>query len=305
MAEKYILYNPQAGGPEAGEAVKALRDANKGAAAVNMCRILSYETFFNGLEPDASVIICGGDGTLNRFINDISGMEIRNKLYYCPTGTGNDFARDVGQKPFSDPEVCLNPYFERLPCVSVKGKNELFLNNVGFGIDGYCCEVGEKLREENRKRKKPKPVNYTKIAITGLLFHYKPKKAAVIVDGRCYNYKRVWLASVMNGRFYGGGMMPAPDQDRLREDGKVSVLIFHDVGKLRALAIFPSIFSGKHLKHTRQMTLLEGKSIQVRFNEPAPLQIDGEVVPEVTEYTVFSSAVSAENAKKSREMAAV
>ena len=292
MSEKYILYNPYAGGPEAKKAVKALQESNPGAAIINICRITSYTTLFNGLEPDASVILCGGDGTLNRFINDVDGIKIQNKLYYYPTGTGNDFARDVNQKPFSDPTVCLNPYFERLPRVNVKGKSSLFLNNVGFGIDGYCCEVGEKLREENKNRKKPKPINYTKIAITGLLFHFKPKNATVIVDGKSYNYKKVWLASVMNGKFYGGGMMPIPNQDRLREDGKISVLVFHDVGKLHALMIFPSIFSGTHLKYTKQMTILEGKNIQVQLNEPTPLQIDGEVVPEALEYTAFSETAS-------------
>jgi diacylglycerol kinase family enzyme len=109
----------------------------------------------------------------------------------------------------------------------------------------------------------------------------------------------------MNGRFYGGGMMPTPEQYRLREDGKVSILIFHDVGKLRGLMIFPSIFSGKHLKYTNQMTILEGKTIQVKYNEPAPLQIDGEVVPEVMEYTVRSCVSPAEKAKQDSEMAAV
>ena len=98
--------------------------------------------------------------------------------------------------------------------------------------------------------------------------------------------------------------MPTPEQYRLREDGKVSILIFHDVGKLRGLMIFPSIFSGKHLKYTNQMTILEGKTIQVKYNEPAPLQIDGEVVPEVMEYTVRSCVSPAEKAKQDSEMAA-
>ena len=87
--------------------------------------------------------------------------------------------------------------------------------------------------------------------------------------------------------------MPTPNQDRLREGGKISVLVFHDVGKLRALMIFPSIFSGTHLKYTKQMTILEGKTIQVQLNEPTPLQIEGEVLPEALEYTA-SSETSAE-----------
>ena len=53
------------------------------------------------------------------------------------------------------------------------------------------------------------------------------------------------------------------------------------------------------------MTILEGKTIQVKYNEPAPLQIDGEVVPEVMEYTVRSCVSPAEKAKQDSEMAAV
>lgn len=305
MSETYILYNPCAGGPEAERAVKALLEADGEAVAINICRVTNYSTFFNGLEPEAAVILCGGDGTLNRFINDTNGIAIQNRLYYCPTGTGNDFARDIGQTPFSAPTVCLNPYLERLPYVSVGKGSRLFLNNVGFGIDGYCCEVGEKRREENKRRKKPRPVSYTRIAIAGLLFHYTPRNAVVTVDGERHAYKKVWLASVMNGRFYGGGMMPTPQQDRLRRDGRVSVLVFHDVGKLRALMIFPSIFSGRHLKYTDRMTVLEGEHIQVELDAPAPLQIDGEVVPEVLTYTVFSGAPSAERAKTDGKTAAV
>lgn len=301
MAETYILYNPCAGGAEAQTAVKALQEENAGAVLINICRISSYATFFNGLEPEAAVILCGGDGTLNRFVNDIAGVEVKNKLYYFPTGTGNDLARDIGQTPFSSPAVCLDPYVQDLPAVNVNGMSRLFLNNVGFGIDGYCCEVGERLREDNKKRKTPKPINYTRIAVTGLLFHYAPKNAVVTVDGKRHTYKKVWLATVMNGRFYGGGMMPTPHQNRLRKDGKISVLIFHDVGKLRALMIFPSIFSGKHLKHTGQMTVLEGSTVQVEFDRSAPLQIDGEVVRDVTAYT----ASAAQGGKKSRTAAAV
>ena len=59
MSEKYILYNPCAGGPETEKAVKALQDANEGAVAINICRIISYKTFFNGLDPNDTVILCG------------------------------------------------------------------------------------------------------------------------------------------------------------------------------------------------------------------------------------------------------
>jgi diacylglycerol kinase family enzyme len=118
-----------------------------------------------------------------------------------------------------------------------------------------------------------------------LLFHYKPTTATVIVDGKEYTYKKVWIAPTMKGRFYGGGMMPCPAQDRLSDDGNVSVMIFHDTGKISTLMIFPSLFKGEHIKHTKHVTVHTGKNITVRFDSPRPAQIDGETVTGVTEYT--------------------
>ncbi len=34
----------------------------------------------------------------------------------------------------------MNAYLHNLPRVPVHGKTRLFLNGVGYGIDGYCCE---------------------------------------------------------------------------------------------------------------------------------------------------------------------
>lgn len=294
MAVTYVLYNPYAGGWEDQKKVGALARTYEQAVLVNVCHISDYETFFNGLEPDAEVILCGGDGTLNRFANDIKDILIQSPIYYFPMGTGNDFARDLGYAKYAAPVFRIDPYLKRLPSVTVNGETHLFLNNVGFGIDGYCCETGDELRAQNKTHDKEKSINYTKIAINGLLFHFKPRNATITVDGQVYDYKKVWLAPVMNGRFYGGGMMAAPAQDRMNREGNVSLMVFHDVGKLRALMIFPSIFQGKHIQHTGQTTIHTGHDIHVRFDQPTPLQIDGETKRDVLEYTVVSPAPAEE-----------
>ena len=117
-----------------------------------------------------------------------------------------------------------------------------------------------------------------------MLFHYKPTNATVTVDGVKHSYKRVWLAPTMNGKFYGGGMMPTPNQDRM--SGKLSVMVYHNLGKLKALAVFPSIFKGEHVKHKKNIAILEGRKITVEFDRPTPLQIDGETILGVSSYTV-------------------
>ena len=161
------------------------------------------------------------------------------------------------------------------------GKEHRFINGIGYGIDGYCCEKGDELRGEGNGE-----VNYTAIAIKGLLFHYKPTGATITVDGVEHRFEKVWLAPTMIGRYYGGGMMPTPEQDRLNGDGAVSMMVYYGSGKLKSLAVFPSIFKGEHIKHSEMVAVLSGRNITVCFDEPRPLQIDGETVPGVREYSV-------------------
>lgn len=175
----------------------------------------------------------------------------------------------------------------------MKGKKYYFINGIGYGIDGYCCEKGDEIRAYSDK-----PINYTSIAVKGLLFHYKPANAVVTVDGKKYHYKKVWLAPTMNGRFYGGGMLPTPNQNRLNEDGLVSAMVMFGSGKLETLMVFPSIFRGKHIKHSEFVNVHSGQEIEVEFDRPAALQIDGETILNVSKYTV-----SAAHCKTRRELA--
>ncbi len=133
-------------------------------------------------------------------------------------------------------------------------------------------------------------INDTSFAIKGLLFHYKPTNATVTVDGVPHTYERVWLAPTMNGRFYGGGMMPTPAQDRLNQQRTVSTMVFHGSGKLKTLMIFPSIFKGERIGHNKQVEILTGHDITVEFDRPTALQIDGETVLGITQYHVTTAA---------------
>ena len=91
----------------------------------------------------------------------------------------------------------------------------------------------------------------------------------------------------MNGRYYGGGMIATPAQDRLGKERLLSLLVFHGSGKIRTLAIFPSIFKGKHVDHKKVVEVKTGHRITVTFDRPVALQIDGETVLNVTTYTAY------------------
>lgn len=280
---KYVLYNPLAGKGDAKEQSASLAERyGNDIIFKDITTVADYADLLAPLSEQDSVVVCGGDGTLNRFINDIEGIDVKCDVLYYAAGSGNDFLRDI-EADCNDGPVLINKYIKDLPVAEVKGKKYRFLNNLGFGIDGYCCEVGDK-----QKAASAKTVNYTAIAIKGLLFHYKPTNATVVVDGKQYNFKKVWIAPTMKGRFYGGGMMAAPEQDRLDPDGTLSVMIFGGGGRLRTLMAFPSIFKGEHVKYTKMVHIISGKDISVTFDSPAPVQIDGETILGVTSYHAYA-----------------
>lgn len=281
----YILFNPLAGHGDCDEKLTKLKSFLDGECVeCDMTKLDGITDLVAKLERDDDIIISGGDGTLNRFINAVDCDAIENDVWYYGSGSGNDFLHDIGGK-IGDAPIKINEYLKNLPTVEVNGKAYRFINGVGYGIDGYCCEVGDKLKSEN------KAVNYTSIAIKGLLFHYKPTNATVTVDGVTHSFKKVWIAPTMNGRYYGGGMMPAPDQQRLGT-GESSLMVFHGTGKIKTLMIFPSLFKGEHVKHTNVVSLFKGKEITVKFDKPTALQIDGETIIGVTEYTVHSKVLA-------------
>ena len=282
MAKYNVLYNPLAGNGKGENAAKKLKELLNGdeLTFTDMTKVSDYRALFASMPEDERVIVSGGDGTLNRFINDTEEVVFANPVYYYATGSGNDFLKDIGGN-VGDKPVCIDKYLKAPPTVDVKGKSYRFINGIGYGIDGYCCEVGDKLRETSDK-----PINYAGIAIKGLLFHYHPTSATVIVDGVEHKYKKVWLAPTMNGRYYGGGMIPTPKQDRLNKEHTVSVMVYYGSGKIKSLAVFPSIFKGEHVNHREMVEVLSGKEITVRFDSPAALQVDGETIIGVTEYSV-------------------
>lgn len=294
MSTYTILYNPYAGNGRGTEEAKKLSDILRGDTLrfFDMTQIKSYGDFFEAIPPEDRVVICGGDGTLNRFLNDAAALSVSRDIYYFATGSGNDFLHDVGRN-VGDAPFRIDPYIKDLPEVTVDGRTYKFLNGVGYGIDGYCCEVGDQQRTQTKK-----PINYTSIAVKGLLFHYKPTNAVITVDGAQHRYTHVWLAPTMNGRFYGGGMMPTPQQDRQNTAHLVSTMVMHGAGKLKTLMVFPSIFKGEHIRHTNMVEVLTGHDITVEFDRPTAIQIDGETIRGVTKYHVASGVAAAEKEKQ-------
>ena len=171
--KNYVLYNPLAGHGKGLDYLETLKEMLDGELVMqDITSIKNFGDFLSTLAEDDVITICGGDGTLNKFINCTDTDSIKNKIYYYGAGSGNDFLNDVAPDA-KDKVLEINKYLKNLPTVEINGNSYKFINGIGYGIDGYCCEVGDEL-----KTKSDKPVDYTMIAIKGLLFHFKPRPHA-------------------------------------------------------------------------------------------------------------------------------
>ena len=110
---KYLcLFNPLAGNGKGAMAAEELMPLMKGdnLEFCDLTKIKDYKEFFEKAG-DTPLILCGGDGTLNHFINDTDGIELPSSVFYYATGSGNDFLNDVGKKK-GDRPFKINKYLK-------------------------------------------------------------------------------------------------------------------------------------------------------------------------------------------------
>jgi len=279
----YVLFNPFANNKKGEQGARRLEE--KFAPGELLFRDISkmdnVREFVAGLNETDEIILAGGDGTIDHLTNELYGLDVKCKLWFYPCGSGNDFIRDVPNltdKGLAD----IKGYIKDLPLATVKERKIHFLNNVAFGIDGYCCEKGDEHRAKSDKK-----VNYTKIALKGLLYDFKPKKGRIIVDGVVKEYKKIWMAPTMKGCYIGGGMKVAPMQNRLNPDKTVTLVVVHDCSKWQILAVFATVFKGTHVRFKKLIDFYTvHDEVTVEYDEPCAVQIDGETIKDVRSYTV-------------------
>lgn len=289
----HVLYNSKAGAHYSPEVIKRKIAEFFSESPITVTDTIEMENkqeYVSHLSSDDALVIVGGDGTLNRFVNAVDTDSISFPVYCYAGGTGNDFLNDVVGKDHDAP-IQINEYIKNLPTLYADGKSYKFVNGIGYGLDGWCCDEG------NRERAKTgKAPNYTKIALMGLLGKYKPTKARVTVDGVTSEYENVWMVSTMNGRYLGGGMKLTPEQDRLNPTNEVSVVVLTSKSRLRILTVFPKVFKGNHTKYTKVFKVIRGHEVSVEYERSVALQLDGETIPDLKKYSAKSASEKKEEA---------
>ena len=181
-------------------------------------------------------IVClGGDGTIFEIVNGLAGRFMT--LYFVPCGTGNDFVRMLNLP--KDPIEALRVQLDGKPHpIDVGRVNDYFFMNVsGCGFDA------EVLRQTVRFKKYGKELLPYLLGILAALRLFKPLDIELTMDGRTEK-RVVTILSVGNGRYFGGGMMPAPHAEI--DDGLFDVIYVDKVNRPTIIRFLSKFIKGGH-----------------------------------------------------------
>src|SRR5690625_2239399 len=238
------------------------------------------ESIASSYEPGdiKTIIIFGGDGTMNEVFNGLQNFDVPVSL--IPRGSGNDFSRGVKliKSPIRILEQVLmdkrgRTYYLGDYQLLNKQKSRRFVNCVGFGFDAVVAKsANESASKKIFNKIKLGKISYV-IALIKQLFFYKPIDLTIEIDGVTKKFHRCFLATVNNQPYFGGGMKINPLATN--NNKSLSILIVDSISKLKVLFLFGTVFTGKHINF-KEVHILEGKDIKIYSKTKVPYQVDGE-----------------------------
>lgn len=240
------------------------------------------------LEGKKHIIVIGGDGTLNEAANGFDSYEDAT-LSYIPSGSGNDFARSIHLS--KDPHELLSSiltndtpaHYDQGLCVVTPPNEEndsLFRNgrkftiSCGIGFDAAICyeALHSNLKKALNKVKLGK-LTYGLIACKQIL-SYKLTDAQVLIDGHTIKkYPRIFFIAGMNQPYEGGGFRMSPSA--IPTDGKLSIAIFYNMPKLKAILMLPLVLLGLQ-SHFKGYETFDCETIEIKTAAPLIVHTDGE-----------------------------
>ncbi len=225
------------------------------------------------------VLCVGGDGTVSEVASGLCGSE--TALGIIPAGTGDDFARylSLPRDPLEALKVALAGKERRVDAGLANGG--VFINSAGSGIDVAV------LRHTLFYKRFLHGLPAYMLGVLRAVFSFKPAQLELSHSGGEVSQKCM-LVNVANGRYFGGGMMVAPEADA--GDGLFDVHYVDELSRLKIFFLLAGFVSGKYVNY-RCTHHIRCDSLRVRFGDNS-LQLDGEILnAENVEYRLLKSAL--------------
>ena len=283
----FLVVNPASAGGRTGRRVDALLRTIR--AELGDCHCAFTEAPGHGarLARDAAaagsplVVAVGGDGTASEVADGLVAASAAGHdaaFGYLPRGTGSDFRRTLG----SDRDLAraareLAGGEERrvdVGRVELAGRGgapvaRAFVNVAGFGVSGRVDGVVERLGKRLGGK-----LTYL-LAGARALVGWRDRPVRWRADGGPWREELVTAVSVCNGRFFGGGMLVAPDA--VLDDGQFDVVVWKGLGLVDLALKRPMLYDGTHVR-LPNTEVLRARTLEAEptAGEPVLVDVDGD-----------------------------
>lgn len=220
--------------------------------------------------PESCVVACGGDGTTHWVAQGL--VQGPATFDILPSGTGNDIHAALRGGSGAAPRDLVSrilggvTHMIDVGRIRAEGIERSFLGVCTTGFDSLV-----NLRANGMTRG-PRSTRYVG-AVLRELPSLRPRTWMLDHNGRRWEETGVILA-IANGGIYGGGMRISPRAHMA--DGNLDVTLVRSVGRARLIALFPLVYSGRHI-HRPEVSTWSTTSVEVQ-GDPGPVMCDGEYV---------------------------
>lgn len=271
MKTFHLISNPVAGKNKAAKNLKRVEE-------ILSTRSIDYQTHLSQGERDATnivkgltgagakeLIVIGGDGTLHETLNGIENVETCN-VGLIPSGTGNDFAEQIGLPFDVDKAVSLIIDGEAKATDYLDIGGVRCMNVGGLGMD---VDVLERCKRGKLKGK----LKYL-WSLLQSLFAFKGYEVELISGDRVEKHNAL-LAVACNGSQFGGGIRICPTANV--SDGLLDAMVVDNpYGKWKIIKAFLALMKGKILEKPITTHFL-CDTLKIIPAKPCTVQLDGEL----------------------------
>ena len=295
MPRPFLVVNPRSAAGATGRHFDDIAAAVRGAIgdhdhAFTARPLHAAELTRAALRAGADLIIAaGGDGTINEVVNGFFEEPVPGQpdqpirpgaaLAVVPRGTGGDLRRTIGLdgdllKSAARLKGTRRPIdVGRCDFTAEDGqtRSRYFINVADAGVGA------EVVRIANQSSKVLGGQLTFTLASLRALFGWSDLPMKASIDGGPADERHVTTFSIANGRYFGGGMMVAPEAKL--DDGLFHVTVWTGFGVLDFARYGGQLRDGTHvkLKGTRTSS---GKTVRLEpgAGKPAGVELDGELV---------------------------
>jgi len=248
------------------------------------------------------VLLFGGDGTIHRHLGQLVRLGL--PLLVVPAGSGNDFAHGLGLRAVRDSLAAWRRF-----CSAASGSGAANMRTIDLGVISallkddehsaadeaapsarrpvryFCCVAGvgldcEVARRANRLPRWLRGHGGYALSLAPAIFRFAPVPVKILTadPGAGWilrSHQPTILAAFANAPMYGGGMKIAPLAQM--DDGLLDVCIVSAVNAFKLFCLFPTVYSGRHLK-IREVEYFQAGRIRVETEHPLDVYADGEFV---------------------------